>query len=299
VITQLNIYVPSEMLRIADERPTHFLANVRAAFCGAGFQVSFVDATKAALFGSYSVDAYCLFYRNRPTHAHALEIRPAPFGPFWMIDKTADPAQKVLFKITFDPTGVDPLVADAFFARMVERQIKTEAHAGGYVFVALQGVIDRQRFWQSMTPVEMVAATVKHEKQRKILMKLHPRESYSSDDLSKLNALIDGDRVQIVDGDLDASLAGCDYTVSMNSAVSFKGLLYRKPGILFGDTDFHHAFQQVRSKSVSACFADVMNDTVEYEKYMFWYLRRQHLWNFKPSIQDDILGKCRNLGWEF
>jgi hypothetical protein len=149
-----------------------------------------------------------------------------------------------------------------------------------------------------MSPVEMVQTTIEQEQARKILIKLHPREVYSTEDMNALNALVDGDRVQIVQGDLDALLAGCGYTVSMNSAVSFKGLLYRKPGVLFGDAEFNHVFQKVRSKDVVSCFVDVMDEAVDFEKYVYWYLRRQHLWNYKPSIQDDILRRCRVMGWE-
>jgi len=295
---KLSIYVPNEMWTIADDRPSHFLAHVGAAFQGVGFQVSFIDATDDGLLVSFDDDVYCLFYRNRPNHAHALEVRPAPFGPFWMIEKTAKPAQKLVFKRAFEPESVDKNVADGLFTRLADRHLKAEVSAGGYVLVALQGVIGRRRFWQSMSPVEMVQTTIEQEQARKILIKLHPREVYSTEDMNALNALVDGDRVQIVQGDLDALLAGCGYTVSMNSTVSFKGLLNRKPGVLFGDAEFNHVFQKVRSKDVVSCFVDVMDETVDFEKYVYWYLRRQHLWNFKPSIQDDILRGCRVMGWE-
>ena len=70
----------------------------------------------------------------------------------------------------------------------------------------------------------------------------------------------------------------------LNSAVLFKGLLYRKPGVLFGGAGFNHVFQKVWSKDVVSCFVDVMDETVDFEKYVYCYLRRQHLWNFKLSI---------------
>jgi hypothetical protein len=146
VIKKLSIFVPNEMLTIADDRPSHFLAHVRAAFQGVGFQVSFIDATDDGLLASFHDDEYCLFYRNRPCHAHALEVRPAPFGSFWMIEKTAKPAQKLVFKRAFDPASVDQKVADGLFERLAERHLKAEVSAGGYVLVALQGVIGRRRF---------------------------------------------------------------------------------------------------------------------------------------------------------
>ena len=153
-------------------------------------------------------------------------------------------------------------------------------------------------FWEYMSPLDMVRETISDEKQRKVYVKLHPRETYSDADMVALNSMVDGERVQIVDGDLDEMLAGFDYTVSMNSSVSFKGLLYHKPGILFGDAEFHHVFQSVRMRGISASFREVMEAELPVERYLFWYLRQQHLWNFKASIQEDILHRCRVMGWE-
>lgn len=297
MIKALKIYVPPEMLHIADNQPTHFLANVRATFQNIGLKVSFETATKDVLDSSYQDDAYCLFYRDRPTHHHALELRPAPFGPFWMIDKTGDPAEKTVFKRSFHPEKVNPDLATSFFQRMTDRHKTAKSSNNGFVLIAMQGVIGRQRFWQSMTPLDMVRETIAHEPNRKIYVKLHPRETYSHADLSALNDLMDGDRVQLVDGDLEQYLSACDYTVSMNSSVSLKGLLYHKRGILFGEAEFHHIFQSVQTKGVANCFADVLTDMPAIERYVFWYLRRQHLWNFSKTIEDDILKRCRALGW--
>lgn len=174
MIKKLNIYVPNEMLTIADDRPSHFLAHVRATFQSDGFQVSFIDATHDGLLASFHDDECCQFYRNRPCHAHALEVRPAPFRPFWMIEKTVKPTQKLVFKRAFEPESVDENVADGLFMRLADRHLKAEVSAGGYVLVALQGVIGRRRFWQSMSLVEMVQTTIEQEQVRKILIKLHP-----------------------------------------------------------------------------------------------------------------------------
>lgn len=298
MIKKLQIYVPELMLETVEKNENSFLMKVHKAFEQIGFEVSFVKATSVSLALSYRDDTYCLFFRNRPQHKNALELRPSAFGAFWMIDKTADPAEKLVYKRKFNPAKIDPQRASDFFQRMTSRFKKADSDQGGFVLIAMQGKIDRQRFWQSMTPLDMVRETISQETDRKIYIKLHPKEVYSNSELSDLKALTDGDRIQLVEGDLDKYLASCDYTVSMSSSVSMKGLLYRKPGILFGDAEFHHVFQSVRTKEVGACFKDVLADELEVEKYVFWFLKHQHLWNYSPNAHEDILKRCSLMGWE-
>ena len=289
------------MVNIAFERPNSFYDNVRCAFEGIDFEVNFIEATEASLLSSYVDDAYCMFHRSRPWHDNALEARPAPFGPFWAIDKTADPAQKHIFKAKFEPEKINSDNATAFFKKQLNRdvfKVDERFEEAGFVFVALQGVLDKRRFWQSMSPLEMVDTTLKVEKNRPIYVKLHPNETYTQKEIGELNGLMDQDRVRIVDGDLHMFISACDYTVSMNSSASFKAMLFKKPGILFGDADFHHPLKSIRQIGVRECFQTVLNTPVDYEKYVLWYLRRQMIHNFLPRVQHDILQQCKKMGWK-
>lgn len=301
MIKTLDIYLPDHMIDIAQEKPKSFYSNVKNVFEAIDFKVNFVEARDDALLTSFKAESYALFHRNRPWHENSLEARPAPFGPFWSIDKTADPAQKRIYGLGFNPNLIDGVSAARFFGRQLNRPtfaVENPSTKAGYVFVALQGLLSKQRSWQSMTPLEMVQRTVEIEEKRPIFIKLHPNEQYSDEELTFLHDLCDGDRIRMVEGDLNALMASCAYTVSMNSAVSFKALLFGKPGILFGDAEFHHPFQNVRQQGLTQCFDGVLKDTVEYEKYIFWYLRKQMIHNFAPSTDRDILRHCKNLGWK-
>lgn len=286
---------------VVDHNPNHFYAHVQRAFQGIGFEVQWMIATDANLKASFDPSAYCLFHRNTPHHPHAIEARPAPMGLFWMLDKTANPREKLVFKAKFKPENIDTGLADEMIIRFRKKYGQIDqplSHHSGFVLVALQGGLNRARYWQSMSPLEMVKQTIEIEKERQVLIKLHPTQNYTEEEIRAVHALTDGLRVHVVDEDLNALLEGCDFTVSMNSTVSIKGLLFEKPGILFGDADFHHPFQSVRQHGFAACFDRVMADGVEAGKYLLWYLRRQHVATYKPTIEQDILRRCAVLGWD-
>ncbi|WP_284378111.1 hypothetical protein [Amylibacter marinus] len=301
MIDRLNIYVLGQDLDIATRKPQHFYGQVSRAFQGVGFRVSFLESTAQNLRASYRSDSYCIFHRHPPHHPHALEARPAAFGPYWALDSTAEIAQKTAYRAKFNPNSIQIGAARDLFDRMCEKQGVVEGPCvpnAGFVLVALQGVLSRRRSWQSMAPIQMIEQVIAHEKRRDIKIKLHPNETYSPAEMAAIEALCDGARVSVTQADLDGLLRGCAYTVSMNSSVSFKGLLHRKPGILFGDAEFHHVFHSTRIAEIGACFEQVLTHEVEFEKYLFWYLRRQHVRNFKAHAQSDIINRCRALGWK-
>lgn len=301
MIRRLNIYLPVDTMGVIDRNPNHFYGHVQRAFQGIGFAVVCAVATKASLKASFDPDVYCMFHRNTPIHTHAIEARPAPMGPFWMLDNTADPAQKRASKATFSPDKIDGELSDELAARFHEKfgQIDRPTDIQrGFVLIALQGALDRQRYWQTMSPIEMVRQTIAMVTDRQVFIKFHPGQTYTNEEVRAVHALADGDRVQVVNEDLNALLDTCAYTVSMNSTVSVKGLLFGKGGVLFGDADFHHPFQSVREHGVSTSFERVMTDEIYAGKYLLWYLRRQHIATYKVSVEQDILRRCANLGWE-
>lgn len=301
MIKKLKIYLPQDTIAVIDSNPKHFYAHVQRAFQGIGFDVQQIIATEANLKASFDPSAYCLFHRNTPHHPHAIEARPAPMGLFWMLDKTASPAEKLVFKAKFKPENIDTDLAEELIVRFRKKygQINQEtSHESGFVLVALQGALDRRRHWQTMSPIEMVKQTIEIEKERQVLIKLHPTQTYSDEEIRAVHELADGARVQVVEGELNALLEGCAYTVSMNSTVSIKGLVFEKPGILFGDAEFHHPFQSVPQNGVVDSFDRVLADGVEAGKYLLWYLRRQHVATYKPTIEQDILRRCAVLGWD-
>jgi hypothetical protein len=285
---------------VIDRNPNHFYAHVQRAFQGIGFDVQCVEATEASMKASFDPDVYCLFHRNTPCHPHAIEVRPAPMGPFWMLDKTADPTQKRVFNAKFQPAKTNVVLARDFTARLIVKHGQIESgmpRQDGFILAAMQGGLERQRFWQSMSPLEMLKQTIESAPEHQILIKLHPGQTYSDQEMDAVNAFVDGERVQVVGGDLNGLLDQCAFTVSMNSTVTVKGLLFGKGGVLFGDADFHHPFQSVREHGVRGCFDRVEQKDVEADKYLLWYLRRQHIANYKASVEQDILQRCAILGW--
>lgn len=298
---RLEIYLPPNILQSAQNGDHAFYNAMQQAFQGIGFDVALCPNRPADLLGSLNSTANIIYHRNSPKTPKTLEVRPAYVGPFWVIDATAVHNEKRIYKAAFDPDNIRAGRANGFFANWSPRVIEGdgEPHAeDGFALIALQGVLGRKRFWQRMSPIEMVKQMKQVESDRQIFIKLHPGETYTDNDMRALSALTD-DRVKIVDGPLGPLLASCAYTVSMNSSVSFKGLFYRKPGILFGDADFHHPFQSVSANRPAAvCAAQVLEADVPFEKYVFWYLYMQAINATRDWAPELILSHCADLGWD-
>ncbi len=298
---QLEIYLPWKILRQTQNKKHVFYRKVKEAFEEIGFTVSLIQTTPESLLLSLNSDAYLIYHRNPPQTPNALEVRPAPIGPFWAIDKTAIHSEKRIYQQNFQPDNIKHARAVRFFNNWAPKVIGNNTKQYGeddFVLVAMQGVLLRRRFWQSMPPIKMVECIISAERERRILIKLHPRERYSKQELDALTRLTN-DRVKIIDGDIGELLSSCAYTVSMNSSVSFKGLFYRKPGILFGDMDFHHVFQTVGHQGdVQDSVDQVLSSAVDFEKYIFWFLYKQMINMNRDWAKSLILSRCAELGWK-
>ena len=298
---QLEIYLPWKILRQTQNGRHVFYSKMKDAFEEIGFKVSLIQNTPVNLQDSLESKAYLVYHRNSPQTPNTLEVRPAYVGPFWAIDRTAIHSEKRVYLQNFRPDKIKPARAKRFFdnwtSKIIGDQRNTYSEVG-FVLIAMQGILLRQRFWQSMTPINMVKQIINAEPDRRILIKLHPGEKYSDIELDAIKKQT-CDRVEIVDSNLAELLSSCAYTVSMNSSVSFKGLLYKKPGILFGDMDFHHVFQSVGHQgNVQECVNQVFSKNIDFEKYVFWFLHKQMINAKREWAKPLILSRCAELGWD-
>ncbi len=297
---RLEIYLPEPLFKKTMDGDHLFYCTVKAAFTRIGFQVDVLQSTAANMIASLQSDAYILYHRKSPSTANALEARPSYFGPFWAIDKTAAHRDKRVYLEKFDPTTVPLDRAKGFFSNWSKKLVGTPPNytETGFVLVAMQGQILRRRSWQSMPPIQMLEQLINAETKRRILIKLHPGETYSNLAIDQIQSMTD-DRVELVEGDITAMIGACDYTVSMNSAVSFKGLLHRKPGVLFGDMDCHHIFQNISAnRNTIDCVDQVLASSTPFDQYVYWFLYR-HMINARRDWAGElILSHCANLGWD-
>lgn len=298
-IKTLDIYLPNGLCRYLKTGKKHrFFSPVQAAFSEKGFDVNIVEDTDAARLASLRKNAYAMFHYKEPFHDHALDARSAYIGPFYKMESET---YRQDFRTTgkqFRPAKIDPEVAHRFFGNWQKNVIgHPEPAYLGAVLIPLQGKLTRCRVGQSMSPIEMIKATLFHDNKRKIILKKHPREAYSDEEQHALDQILENPRAELVDADINNLLAGCDYVVAQNSSVALKGLFHRKPGILFAHCEFHHAFQSVQYTSLETCFERVLAHPPAYEKYLFWYLQRNCINTSREFVKDRIIAQCREFGW--
>ena len=165
---------------------------------------------------------------------------------------------------------------------------------GGYIFMPLQGKLLERRHFQARSPVDMIAATLQADPTRRILATLHPKESYSAEELAALQSF--GPRFELRTQPSKPLLAGCDYVVTENSALAFSGFFARKPAVLFAEIDFHHIAGSVPRLGVAEAFR-VVTRPQSYAGYLHWFLRDRAISAWSEDCKTKIVARMRGLGW--
>lgn len=302
-IKKVDFYLPPQMLLEMSRGKKHrFFSIARQAFVSIGLEVNLVEDSDENRQESIFKDAYALFHFKNPFHERSIDARPAYIGPFYKLENQTYREDFRTTKMAFKPQKVNQEVAKRFYEKWapgVCKKMGADFATLGSVLIALQGRLLERRIGQSMSPVDMIKTVLAHEKCRLVFLKKHPKESYSEEELDTLNAFCDEPRVQFAEGDLEPILAKCDYVVTQNSSVALKGLFFKKPAILFAHCEFHHAFQSVvYAKSAENCFENVLIKPLEYEKFLFWYLRENCVNTSRGFAKEQIVGQCRELGWK-
>lgn len=299
-INVLNIYLVKGLRQyILSGKKHHFFSAVIEAFEGIGFSVNIIEDTDEARLQSMSQNSYALFHYKDPFHDNALDARSAYIGPFYKLENQTYRQDFRTTNKMFRPAQINGDLARKFFKNWQKTIVfqPVKIHTGA-VFIPLQGKLTRCRIGQSMSPIEMIKTTQRLENTRALVIKKHPRESYSNEELTALDQVLKHPRTHLVEDDLGNLLAGCAYVVTQNSSVALKGLFHRKPGILFAHSEFHHAFQSVQYTPVEQCFAHVLTDPPPFAKFLFWYLQRNCINTSRDFVKDRILQQCREFGWK-
>ena len=300
MISQVNFYISANRIKAMHDGTGHpFFSRAQTAFESLGLKVDYILDTDANRAESIFLEAYAMFFFKDSLHERALDVRGTPIGPFYRMEKEADRARYRLVDRAFQPAKLPRQQANSFY-KIWQRLLIPDAPApfAGAVLIPLQGKLLKRRSQQAMSPVEMIKATIKHEPNRPIWLKLHPNETYTDAEMQALAALCD-DRVRLIDVDLDTALKGCDYIVTQNSSVLLHGLFYGRPAIVFADCEFHHPFQSVRrGVPVDQAFARVLEDVPDFAKYAYWYLQLNCINTSREWAEDMIIAQCREFGWQ-
>ena len=284
-----------EPFRQSAARGEHnFINLVTGVLQDAGMQVQFCALGEAPAAG------YSLSHMVQPPNARGLVFRRAYHYPFWQIDAVAQRWHWDVARATFDPAREIPEAAG--FYRFWQKRLFGEAarhtRRDGFVYVPLQGQLDRARLFQSCTPFEMIEACLAHDPSRRIVATLHPSETYDPADLKRLEALAARHgRLTVDTGRMEHYLAGCDYVVTQNSGAAFSGFFFGKPALLFAQIDFHHICIRAEIEALGASFAQVATAEPAFDRYLWWYWQEQSINAGRPEAAKKIAARFRRFGW--
>lgn len=296
----LRIYLDSDMRARALRGEVGIVARIESAFRGRGLRTEIVPDTLAEQAKSTVRGGYHLFHMTEPVGGNTLVLRRAYEYPFWRIENTNERWNFDIAKARFDPDGIDPDQAAAFLRRRRKAIFGARApERRGFILMPLQGRITQHRSFQSMSPLDMIEATRKADPDRNILLRLHPNEDYPPEDLHALRAVIrDMPGVWLAKRPTMRLLAECDYVVTQNSGVAFRGFFAEKPAVVFAGIDFHHIAGSVPRQGVDAAFRTVLQGPrPDFARYLWWFLHGTAIDATSDDAEGRILDRARRFGW--
>lgn len=280
----------------------NFFAQVVSAFKERGFAVDFYPNTASERIKSVDRKGFSLFHLETPTHDRALDVRLAYLYPFWRIERAQWRADYRVSVTDFVAADVDGDEAEQFFRfwrrRLKKKHPNLEMIQKEYVFIPLQGRLTEHRKGQSMSPVDMISATLEGDKFRKIVIKLHPSENYSTAEMDALKPFRENPRISFSEAPSFSLLGACEYVVTENSTVAFEGFFHRKPAILFADSDFHHMCQNVNKVGADLAFRNILATRNPYARYMYWFLQQNCINAGRAGAGQKIIQDCQSFGWQ-
>jgi hypothetical protein len=300
---KLRIYLHRELLEQARKGKHRFLRLVDSAVSSRGWGVSYHRDTPEERLKSAQRRGKALFHMDDPYHDNALTFRLAYYMPFWQIEKSAKRWEWDVAQAAFDAREIDKPEARQFYRFWSKRLFGEEAIASaskeGFVYIPLQGRLLDDRSFQAMSPAEMILATLDQEPELPIVLTLHPKETYSEDDMTALAEICDA-YPRVIMGELDwlNYLAECNYVVTQNSSAAVAAMFFQKPSVLFGRVDFHHICGNVWVDGVEEAFRKVREEKPNFKAYLKWFFQDNTINAGKADVNEQILVRLRRHDWE-
>lgn len=295
----LHLCLPSPMREDAEAGQVNIVNRITAAVAPAGWRVAIHGDRAADRLKATRQGGFALFHMQEPEGPNTLTLRRAYHYPFWQIEATNERWNFDVARAHFDADSVDPDEAGRFFRRWRDRilgaaQIRRE----GFLFMPLQGRLTENRSFQSMSPVQMIEATLAADPRRPIRATLHPKETYPPSEIAALDRIAARHpRFQVIAGRAEDLLATCDAVVTQNSAVALNGFFAQKPAVLFAGSDFHHIAGSVPREGIERAFARIDAPPPDYARYLTWFFRGHCVNGGDPHAEDQILARLRRHGW--
>lgn len=294
----LRFYLEPSLRDSAVAGAHNFIARIVAVAKAAGLTVEIHGNGPEMRRAHRGFDGLSLFHMEPPWDARGLTFRRAYHYPFWAIEPMAERWLWHVAQASFDPAGIDGAEAARFAGFWRKRLFgDVTARDDGYLYMPLQGRLRDHRSFQTMAPLEMIAATLAADP-RPVVATLHPKESYDAADLAALHALaVQHPRLSIETGQMERFLPTCSAVVTQNSSAAFNGYFFGKPAVLFGQVDFHHIAANVGTLGVAGAFAALGGPAPDFNRYLWWFWQGMSINAGRPDASEKIAAALRRAGW--
>lgn len=297
----VTFYLHPKLRRRAAQGNHNFINKICEVLADAGLQTAFDGDDTAARLRAAARPGHSFFLMQDPVNARGLTLRKTYLYPFWHIEKQAARWDWPVALDPFEAAGTDPQKAANFY-RFWQQRLFDDAPVGtrrdGFVYVPLQSQLLRKRSFQTCSPIDMIKTVLANDTKRRVILTLHPGETYSTDEKRALEDLMKAhDRLFLQTGDMARQLQHCDYVVTQNSSAGFMGYFFGKPLILFAKSDFHHIALNIDPMGAPRAFAAVADHAPDYAGYLYWFLQDRAINAGRPEAKEKIRQVLGAHGW--
>ncbi len=296
---EVHFYLHDTLRKRVLARDHNFINKLSDVLEAADFSVKVVSDSLSEKLKAKTRSGYSIVLMDEPIDALGLTIRLTYFYPFWHIEKYHE---RWLWPVAHAPfQGAEcPEEEVKRFTSFWRNKIfgKTVPRRDGFVYIPLQGKLNRHRSFQYCSPIEMIEHVLAQDPDRQIIATLHPKETYTDaerDALTQLTARHSRFRVEA--GSSKLFLPRCDYVVTQNSAVALSGYFLHKPAVLFGKIDFHHIAANVFDLGVEHAMKGAAQMAPDFDSYLWWFLQKMAINAGRPEADSKIEAVLRSHGW--
>ncbi|MBT2131790.1 hypothetical protein [Aliiroseovarius lamellibrachiae] len=297
----LRIYLSDNRLEQVRAGGFHVVARIRETLEARGFRVELRRNSDEERLKSVARAGYALFLMDAPLHDRALTLRKSYFFPFWRLEKSDKRWEFDVALKSFDPAEIDPDMAEKWAGRwqgyLFGRASKPPPQ-NRPIYIALQGRLLAHRSFQSMSPMEMIEATISAYPDMPIIIGLHPNETYTKAELAALDTVsTENPQLIVQTGGMEDALRACRFVVTQNSSAALMGYFFHKPAVLFGKIDFHHIGLNVYDLGVAEVLRMAPDHAPAFDQYLYWFTMHNAIKADAEDVHDQIAKRLTEHGW--
>ncbi|MEX0970958.1 MAG: hypothetical protein WD046_11005 [Paracoccaceae bacterium] len=267
---------------------------------GRGWRVSLREKSRFDRVLAGAGRAYHLHEIDGASGARGLNYRRAYFYPWWMFDHPNQRFGGRIGAMSFDAASIDGRVATAFYAGLKRNYLADWARGdpNGPALVPLQAELTRQRPWQFMDLKTLVSLIRQHDPAREIILKPHPKLTYSAKEQALLAELVTNPQTRISEAPMKEAMGGCAYIATQNSAAAFEAMVLGIPALICARADFHHGCTVLRPDADAAsAFARLRGEKPDFARYLYWFLEKNCVHAGRDDAHRKIAALLAECGW--